>query len=219
MTRLRNEHGAALLIAITLVLIFGAVAAAVSLNGRLETLVAANFRQGQEAFFVANGALARAIQDLSPLADWTPVLSGATSTFTVGASAGARPLPGGDVVDLCCGSGTLTDALQQRANGGQSWGLDTPLWQLFAWGPAAAWLPAGRVSNPFYVVVWVADDVADGDGNPAIDSNGTIVVHALALGPLRARRSVEATVQHARAADGTPLGRGVTIVSTRESRW
>ena len=219
MTRPDNESGSALLIAILLVLMLTAVASVVALNSRIETLVAANFRQGHEALFVARGGLARAIQDLSALADWTPVLSGTPSTFTSGAATGSRQLPGGDVVILCCGPGTLTDALQQRANGGRSWGADTPVWQLYAWGAAADWLPAGRSTNPFYLAVWVADDVDDADGNPLVDSNGTIVVHALSLGPLTARRSVEATVQHQRRPDGTPLGSGAAIVTTHESRW
>ena len=219
MSPLRNETGAALLIAITLTLMLAAVATVVALNARIEITIAANFRQGHEAAFVAKGGLARAIQDLAALADWTPPLSGVRSTFANGAVAGPRQLPGGDLVVLCCGPGTVTDELQQRRNGGRSWGLDTPQWQPYAWGPANDWLPPGQLTSPFFVAVWVADDAEDGDGNPLVDANGAIVVHALSIGPIGARRSVEATIRHSQDADGTPLGRGATIVSTRESRW
>jgi hypothetical protein len=120
---------------------------------------------------------------------------------------------------LCCGGGSLTDELQQRGHGGKSWGANTPQWRMFAWGGAPAWLAAGRATSPFYVVVWIADDVEDGDGDPWGDSNGAIAVHAVAMGPRQARRSMQATIQHARRADGTLLGSGVSIVSSRESRW
>lgn len=219
MTRLRNQDGAALLLAITIALMLAAVGAAAVLTARIETLIAANFRQGEEALYAAEGGLARAIQDLSPLVDWTVLLAGAPSTFVDGAPTGSKQLPGGQTVVLCCGSGSLTDDLQQRGNGGASWGPNTPQWRLFGWGAASSWLAAGRSSSPFYVVIWVSDDVDDADGNPWIDSNGAVVIHALAVGPARARRSIQATVQHARRADGTLLGRGATIVSSRESRW
>lgn len=218
MKHLRNQDGAALLLALTIVLMLAAVGAAAALTARSETLIAANFRQGQEALYAAEGGLARAVQDLSPLADWTAVLAGAPSTFIDGAATGSKRLPGGETVVLCCGSGSLTGDLQQRGNGGGNWGANTPQWRLFAWGPASSWL-TGVSSSPFYVVTWVADDVSDGDGNPWVDSNGAVVIHALALGPARARRSIQATVQHARRADGTLLGTGVTIASSRQSRW
>ena len=169
--------------------------------------------------FVAEGGLARALQDLSPLTDWTPALAGASSTFTDGSAVGTKQLPGGDAAVLCCDAGSLTSDLQQRAHGGMRWGPNTPQWRMFAWGPSSRWLPGARALAPFYVVVWLADDVEDGDGDPLNDRNGVLIVHALALGPNRARRSVQALVRHARRADGTPLDRGVSIITSRESRW
>ncbi len=218
MRRLRNQQGA-LVLAMTLVLLLAAVGATAALGARIETLIAANFRQGQEALYVAEGGLARAIQELAPLTDWTVVLAGAPSTFAEGTPTGSKQLPGGDTVVLCCGDGSLTSDLQQRGNAGGNWGANTPEWRLFGWGAASSWLTAARSPSPFYVVIWVADDVDEGDGNPSLDSNGAVVVHALALGPGRARRSIQATIRHARREDGTPLGRGVSIVSIRESRW
>lgn len=217
MTRLHNQDGTALLLAMMVVLLFAGVAAAAALTARIETLVAANFRQGGEALYVAEGGLSRAIQDLSSFADWNAVLAGAVSTFTDGSATGSRTLPGGDTVVLCCGAGSLTNDLQQRGFGGSTWGSETPQWRLYAWGGASTWLSTSP-TGAYFIAVWVADDV-DGDGNPSIDSNGNIVVHAVALGPGRARRSVEAGVQLARSADGTLLGHGLSIVWTGESRW
>lgn len=214
-----NQHGAALLIAITLVLFVIAIGAAVSVASRTEMLIAASFRESREMLYAAEGAAALAIRDLDATADWSAVLSGAVaSSFTDGAAIGSRTLPGGATVVLCCGAGSLTSDVQQRAHGGRSWGADTPEWQIFAWGPAANWLPPGRLDTPLYVVVWVADDSGDGDGNPAADTNGVVELHAQALGVNAGRRVVEARVQRLAAA-ATPPPAGLRVVSWRELRW
>jgi len=210
----RNENGAALLLVIMLVLVLGAIGAAVAVASRTETLIAANFRQGRETLYFAEGALAGAVHDLGTHPDWNIVLAGgALSSFTDGAAIGQRRLPGGDLVTLCCGAPSLTNDVQTRALAGRSWGADTPVWQMFAWGPAADWLPAGRVDSATYVVVWAADDAEDGDGNPAIDSNGVVLLHGHALAPRGGRQVIDATI--GREMPAAP----VRIISWREGRW
>lgn len=214
-----SERGAALLIALTLVLLVVAIGVAVSVASRTEMLIAASFRESREMLYAAEGAAALTIRDLDATADWSAVLSGATaSSFTDGAAIGSRTLPGGTAVVLCCGAGTLTADVQQRAHAGRSWGADTPQWQIFAWGPVANWLPPGRLQTPQYLVVWVADDPGDGDGNPAADTNGVVELHAQALGVKAGRRVVEARV-HRLPAAGTPPTPGLRVVSWRETRW
>ena len=219
MTRLRGQDGTALVLAMTVTLLLAAAGAAAILTARMETLLARSFTHSQQALSVAEGGVSRALQDLSPQPDWTPALGGVPSTFTDGSPLAPRQLPGGDVVVLCCGAGSLTSDLQLRGQGGHTWGSSTPQWRLYAWGSAANWLSRPGMSTAFYVVVWVADDLEDGDGDAAIDSNGVILVRALALGPGRARRAVQATIQHARDVNGLPLGRGVAVISSRETRW
>jgi hypothetical protein len=216
---LRGERGAALLVALALVLLLLAIGGAVSVASRTETLIAANFRQAREGVYAAEGAVAVAVRDLGEAADWSAVLSGAAaSSFTDGAAIGTRTLPGGGTVVLCCGPSSLTGEVQRRAHAGRSWGDDTPQWQIFAWGPVSQWLPAGRIDSAMYVVVWVADDTADGDGNPAADANGIIEVHAHALGPGGGRRVVEALVGRPTAAPN-PQPPGLRILSWRDLRW
>lgn len=216
---LRDERGTALVLSIILVLMLAAVGAAVALAGRTEALLAASFRQGREALYAAEGAAALAVRDLGTIADWGTVLSGATaSSFTDGAAIGARRLPGGNTITLCCTRPSLTDDVQRRAHGGRSWAENTPRWQIFAWGPASAWLP-GRLNSVMYVVVWVADDPDDGDGNPSADSNGVLGLYAQALGPGGARRVVEVLVRREPAAPSGPPPLGVRILSWREGRW
>jgi len=213
-----NDRGAALLMAITLVLIVAAIAAAVSVTSRTETLIAASFREGKEMLYAAEGAIALAVRDLDGTADWNQVLSGAPSSFTDGASTGSRTLPGGGTITLCCGPGSVTADVQQRAHGGRDWGADTPQWKMFAWGRAADWLPAGRLFTPVYVAVWIADDPADGDGNPVLDANGILLLHAVALGISGGRRAVEVIVQRP-ATSEFPPPQGLRILSWQDVRW
>lgn len=215
----RDERGTALLIAITLVLLVLAIGGAVSIATRTETLIAANFRQSRQALYAAEGGIALGVRDLAGIPDWGAVLSGAVaSSFTDGAAIGTRTLPGGGALELCCGPGSLTQEVQQRAHSGRSWGGDTPQWQMFAWGPASAWLPPGRIDSATYVVVWVADDTADGDGNPAADANGLIELHAQALGPGGGRRVVEVLLKRPPMAAGPPAP-GLRVLTWREVRW
>ena len=214
-----NERGTALLLAIALVLLLLALGAAVSIASRTETLIAANFRQGLEALYAAEGSVAHALRDLDAIADWSTVLSGAVaSSFTDGAAIGSRTLPDGSMITLCCTQPSLTYEVQQRAHSGRSWAADTPQWQIFAWGPAAAWLP-GRLDTAVYVVVWVADDPDDGDGNPAADSNRIIELYAQALGPKGARRVVDVLIGRDPGSEAGSSPAGVRILSWREVRW
>src|SRR5688572_7810326 len=107
MRRICDERGAAFLVAIALIAILTAAAGAAALNARLEVLLSAGFRETSEARAFAHGGLSRAIADLSLMSDWTPVLSGAASSFVDGPGTGPRRLPGGDVVLLCCGVDSL----------------------------------------------------------------------------------------------------------------
>jgi hypothetical protein len=217
--RFTDERGAALLTAILIVVLFAAIAAAVTIASRVETLVAANFRQASETLHAAEGIAALAVHELSSIPDWTLVLTGgATAGFVDGPSAGSRRLPGGDTVRLCCGAGTITDDVQQRAYGGHDWGADTPRWQMFAWGPADRWLAPGRIDSVVYAVVWVADDPHDGDGDPAVDSNHTLAIHAEAFGAAGGRRVVEVLVTRPMLPAGG-LSAGVRNLLWRDIRW
>lgn len=213
--RPQDEQGTALLLVIALVLILAAIGAAVSVASRTETLIAANFRQERETLYAAEGAVAQAVLDVSSHPDWSLVLSGVVaSSFTDGAAIGARQLPGGDVVTLCCSAPSLTASLQDRGLGGRSWGADTPQWQLFAWGRVADWLSPGRIDSALYVAVWVADDPEDGDGNPALDSNATVLLHGQALGPRGGRQVIDTLIRRE-----APHPAPVRIISWREGRW
>ncbi len=88
-----DERGTALLLALGLTAILGAIAAVVAVTARAETLIAGRFHQAREAHYAAEGALARALQDLASAPEWDSALAGAASSFRDGDP--ATP-PGGD---------------------------------------------------------------------------------------------------------------------------
>lgn len=216
---LAEETGAALLLAIVLATVLGAVAAVIALTARMEVLIGGSFHQARAALYAADGALSRALVDLSSSSEWGSALAGVPSSFTHGDSQQRVDVPGVGSMLLCCGTGSLSGAVQQSANGGRSWGDNTPRWVLYGWGPASSWLAGGALQSPLYVAVWIADDETDGDGDPASDANDTLDVYAIALGPGGGRRAVRARVARPRDPDGKPLFPGVRLMSWHESRW
>ena len=200
----RDERGAALFLAIVLAGALAAVAAVVTLTARTETLLAGRFQQGREAAYIAESGAERATADLSLAGDWSGPLSGTPSTFAIGDAGPAR---------------ALDAAVRRTANGGRSWGADTPQWRLYAWGPASAWVPGGDGRTPFFVAVWIADDPEDGDGNPAADANGVVELYSVALAPGGARRMTRTLVARPLDPDGERLLEGVLVLTQYESRW
>src|SRR5688572_23998222 len=123
-----DERGTALLLALGLTAILGAIAAVVAGTARAETLIAGRFHQAREAHYAAEGALARALQDLASAPEWDSALAGAASSFRDGDPANLREVTGADRYVLCCGPGSVSASIRQAGNGGLSWGADTPQW-------------------------------------------------------------------------------------------
>jgi len=189
--RIRDERGTALIIALMAMMLLTALGAAVVMVSSTETHISSNYRNGQEALYAADAAVERVMQDLLMIPRWNDILNGsAQSGFVDGSAGGAKTLPGGGVMTLTAATAALqadTDALNQ-------WGANNPRWQLFAWGPLSDMLPNNTIDSPMYVAVWVADDPAETDGNPAADVNGTLTLHAEAIGPSGSRKVVEVTI-------------------------
>jgi hypothetical protein len=196
-----NERGAAVVIALLLTVIIALLGAGLLTLANTETLIAASYRHGQEASYGAEAALERALTDLGVVADWSTVLAAppanVVSTFDDG-QANVR-LPDGQVVSLAA----LTMGRQRESDelaGPAVYGADSPRWLLFAHAPLRDLVPSPASGTPMYLVVWVADDGGDGDGDPSRDANGRIHVHAEAFGAAGARRGVTAAI--GRAAPG-----------------
>jgi len=196
-SRLANEQGTALIIALMSMTLLTALGAAVVMVSRTETAIASNYRTSQEALYAADAAVERVVQDLLMVPRWNDILAGnSQSSFNDGAMTAAKDLPGGGRIVLCCGAGTATGELQAETDTANMWGPNNPQWRLFAWGPISRLLDTTPIDSSMYVAVWVADDPADGptsaatDGNPLLDANGTLTLRAEALGPGGTRKVI-----------------------------
>jgi len=206
-SRLGNEEGTALIIALMSMMLLTALGAAVVMVSRSETAIANNYRNSQEALYAADAAVERVVQDLLMVPRWNDILAGSvTSSFSDGA-AGSVSMPGGSRINLV----NATAALQAQSDAADLWGPNDPQWRLFAWGPISQLLSGTPIDSAMYVAVWVADDPADGpsvgtaDGNPLLDANGTLTLRAEAFGPAGTRKVIEVTVART---SGTEIERG-----------
>jgi hypothetical protein len=189
--RLAGEEGTALVIALMAVLLLTALGAAVVMVTNTETNISANYKNSQEALYAADAAVERVVQDLLMVPRWNDILAGTSqSAFVDGSFTTSKTLPGGGVIKL----DTATQQLQADSDASAAWGANNPQWRLFAWGPIKEMLPGDVIDSPMYVAVWIADDPAEADGNPAQDTNGTLTLHAEAFGPMGTRKVIEVTV-------------------------
>ena len=221
--RFGPERGAALVVALMATMLLSALGLALILTTTTETKITGNYTYAQEALYAADGAIERTVQDVLTIPDWNDMLSGAQrSAFVDGAPSGTRTLPNGAVIDLAeatnminCAKLTTCSATDMNAlTEDRPWGANNPRYQLFAYGPANAFLDTGTTNSPFYVVVWVADDPSENDGDPAKDGNhaanygtGVITLRAEAWGGRGAHKVIEVTLTRT---DSTEIERGYT---------
>jgi hypothetical protein len=211
-----REDGVALLLAIMTVLLMSAIGTALILASSSETMIAAHFRDNLEARYAASVMLARGVDDLAAVDDWTSVSGGVLqSTWVDGVPAGARTLPDGSTIDLvqirnlancqkavACAADDLAAVTDDRP-----WGVNNPRWTPYAYGPLRDMLRRGAIDSPYYVVLFV------GNGPAA----ALLALRAEAFGPRGAHAIVEATADKTDYNDET--GQAVVrILSWREVR-
>ena len=229
---IRREDGVALIVALMATMLMTALGVALILTTSSETMITANYRNGQEALYAADAALERAMDDILTVPDWNNLLNGTTqSAFIDGAPSGTRSLPDGTQIDLSqllslanCGKVTSCSPGDLTANltGSRPWGANNPVWQLYAYNRLDAIVPSGTVNSQYYVVVLVADDPSDNDDDPTHDGLGpapefdqtkpnpglgVLSLRAEAFGPRGAHKVIEMTVAKT---DTTNLERGYT---------
>lgn len=193
-TNVRSEQGTALIIALMSMMLLTALGAAVVVVTNTETRIADNYRNSQEALYAADAAVERVVQDLLMVPRWNDILSG--STGLAGVTSAFSDAPWSSSKQIISGQinlQTATTQLQAETTAANLWGPNNPQWRLYAWGPLEEILP-GQIESPMYVAVWIGDDPAETDGNPQLDANGTLTVHAEAYGPSGTRKVVEVTV-------------------------
>jgi hypothetical protein len=161
----------------------------------IEVSTTGNHRDGAEAFYAAEAILESVTDELAVAADWTPALTGVLKSRIFD--------PAGQPVAILAGPldlARMTADLQTQSDAIAGWGPDNPRWRLFASGHLSSlWPGSGRASG-IYLVVWIADDVADADGNPEADANGSVRIRAEAFGRRGSRRILETVVVRGQAA-------------------
>jgi hypothetical protein len=212
-----GESGSAVLPVMLLMFLFSAIAIAMVVVLRVETVISARFVEVSQALYAADAALGVAIGELRGLEDWSPVLAGASQSAAAdGPFMGAKALPRGGSVLLCCGRTAVADRLAREAASSPAAARRTLPWRPFLWSPLARLLPASP-PTALYVVVFVEDDEEDGDGDGDADANGRVVLRAEAIQPDGLRRSVEALI--AREADRVHgLAPAIRLLRWREVR-
>lgn len=206
--RLQREDGTALIIALMATMLLTALGMTLVLTSNTETMISGNYRNSQEALYAADAAVERVVQDLLLIPRWNDILAGNTSIapacsgvttfypvsstlsgFTDSTTSPAIPNTANTInlLSATCNLQKATDTLNL-------WGTNNPVWRLFSYGRMQDVLPNNAIDSNIYMAVWVADDPADNDGNPAADANGTLTLHAEAYGASGTRKVIEVTV-------------------------
>ena len=169
----------------------------------------ANYSDAVVMLNVADAGLELAAHDLALEADWNLVLSGLKQgRFTDGSPSGTRSIPIGGTVNLTaqsnllnCGKPTpCTSAQMDTSSIDRPWATNNPRWQPYFFAPLPL-LGAFMRDVPLYLIVWVADDGSEVDGNPLQDGltiadpgRGVVRIRSEVFGASGARSAVEALV-------------------------
>jgi len=220
---LSDERGIAMIVALMAMTMMVALGTALIMTTMTESKIVNNFRNSSEGLYAADAGLERALDDMLTIPDWNNLLNGnAKSALVDGLPTGQRTLPDGtnftldEVVNMAnCQKTTACSLSDMNAvTLERPWGANNPQWQLFAYGPLNSVLPQGGLNSPYYVVVMVADDPSENDGDPLHDGvsqtnpgSGVLALRAEAFGPRGNHKVIELTVART---DTTELERGYT---------
>lgn len=231
---MNSERGIALILVVLITTFLSALGIGLMLAVFMDRLAAGNMSGSVAMLYAADAGIELAAGDVARAEDWDAILGGTLrGSFTDGAPTGVRALPGGGLVDLTaatnqlnCGKATACTAAQMNASSRERpWGANNPRWQLFAYGPMEQ---VAELIRPAacYLVVWVADDGRELDGNPLADQSeddepghGIVRVHAEAYGAGGSRRAIEAELARVcPGGAGEPCLPGIRVQSWQELR-
>lgn len=229
-----GQRGVALILVVLVTTFLSALGIGLMLSVYMDRLANGNLSGSVAMLFAADAGIELAARDLALAANWNAVLAGSErGSVTDGAASGIRQIPGGGSVDLTaatnqlnCGKATTCTAAQMNANSRERpWGTNNPRWQLYAFGQMAQFADFSRPA-PCYLIVWIADDGREADGNPAVDApsdaqpgHGIVRVRAEAYGVAGSRRALEAElVRVCPDGPGQPCLPGIRVQSWQELR-
>jgi len=202
-----------IVIVLLVTLLLSAIGAALALTSATEATIAGHFHRAHEVRHAAAGAFEAAALELRDLPDWSSVLDGSVrSAYAEGPPTGVRTVAG-QALNLdqlrslldCQRLSPCTGAAIAAVTAGRPWGADNPRWRLFRYG---RWAAVSQAPSATYIVVLVADDAAEQDGDPSRDGlagtpgAGRIRARIEAFGPAGAHAVAEALLE--RNADHPP---------------
>jgi Tfp pilus assembly protein PilX len=205
----RDERGIAVIVAMMGLMIISGLGVALVLGTSTESMIVRNFKSGAGGVYAADAAVQQALGELAAVSDWSAVLDGSShSAFADGAPSGERTLADGTRLNLteilnvanCARLTTCNAADMNAVTAERPWGTNNPWWHLYAYGRIDGEPPSGGVGSRFYVVLLVADDPSEIDGNPSMDAlaenpgAGVLLLRSEAFGPAGAHAVVEATL-------------------------
>ena len=183
----------AVLIVLMLTFLFSALAIATTTVAGVEAAVSGRYRDGIEALYAADGALALVLAELRAFPDWSPILQDRLhSARSQGLFRGSVTLGGGTVF-LCCGGRSVAERLAREAAAAPVPARRLLVWHPYLWSNWDALVPGSPPGRSFAIVL-LRDDEDDGDGDEGTDRNGAVMVRSEAIRPDGLRRSVEALV-------------------------
>ncbi|HEX8028739.1 MAG TPA: hypothetical protein VF491_09770 [Vicinamibacterales bacterium] len=228
-----GQRGVALVMVVLLTTFLSALGLGLLLAVFMDRLATGNLTGSVAMLYAADAGIEMAAHDLALSGDWDAVLSaGERSSFTDGAPAGSRPLPGDGMLDLTavtnnlnCGKASACTVAQMDADSlARPWGANNPRWRLYAYGPMARLNQLFRPA-PCYLVVWIADDGREDDGDPLTDAkegagpgHGIVRVRAEVFGRAGSRRGIEAELERVCLPASAGCGAGIRVQSWQELR-
>ena len=229
---MNSSRGIALVMVVLATTFLSTLGMGVMLAVFMDRLAVGHVSGSVAMLYAADAGIELAARDLALAEDWDTVLTGGErGSFIDGAPSGVRAIPGGGAVDLTaatnqlnCGKATTCTVAQMNANSRERpWGANNARWQLFAYGPMEQLTEIVRPAA-CYLVVWIADDSREQDGNPEADEaqagqpgHGIVRVHAEAFGATGSRRAIEAELARM-CPPGEPCLPGVRVQSWQELR-
>jgi hypothetical protein len=203
---------------ILLVILLGGLLSAIGLGlaglTATERALSGNYQAGSQLLYAAEAIGGHVARELRDPTVWSGALAGtSSSSFLEG---GSRPVtPWGEVFDVVAATSALQTSTALPSG--------VSVWRLYASGTLAALSGSAWASGAF-LIAWVADDHADQDGDPSVDSNNFVVVRAEARGFGGLKRAVQLVLQYVppppdgEAPSPGAAAPGVRVVSWREVR-
>jgi hypothetical protein len=210
------ERGSVLLCALMVITLIATLGAALSLVVSTESVVAANYHTAQEGLYAAEAGIEYAIGEIRLSSAWNSLPSSVTSSSDFNDGQSMSRGPDGSTLDLS----RLTIKRQAESDAVYPNGPDRPVWRLYAHAPLNRMVPGAGSASP-YVVLWIADDPDDLDGDPAVDTNDVVMLHGEAFAVRGGRRAIDATILREQAmAAGLPgvMRTDVHVIAWHEVR-